>query len=257
MNYFIEGLQGSGKSTAVRMLTEKHSGLTPVTEGEHSPVELAWCAYVNEKQYRDILDRYAAIRSQIEEKTFAEGDMRVVCYTKIQTDVEGFYKDLEQYEIYNGRTAFDRFKNIVLGRYNACTADNMVFECSLFQNTVEDMILYRQFSDEQIIDFYRSVRDALSGMEYKIVYIEAENVADNINTIRRERSDENGNELWFPMMMEYLRSCPYARSHDLTGFDGLVQHLEHRQRLELRICRELFADKTVILRSKKYTDIDI
>ena len=52
MNYFIEGLQGSGKSTLVRRLAEKKAGYAVVREGDYSPVELAWCAYVDEDKYK-------------------------------------------------------------------------------------------------------------------------------------------------------------------------------------------------------------
>ena len=45
MNFFVEGLQGSGKSTLVQKLADMNPGYTAVREGEYSPVELSWCAY--------------------------------------------------------------------------------------------------------------------------------------------------------------------------------------------------------------------
>ena len=63
MNYFIEGLQGSGKSTLVRKLSELHPDHSAICEGDYSPVELAWCAYVDEAKYQEILEKYTAIRS--------------------------------------------------------------------------------------------------------------------------------------------------------------------------------------------------
>ena len=57
MNYFVEGLQGSGKSTLVQRLSENLKGYRVFREGEYSPVELAWCTYMTEGQYRDILTR--------------------------------------------------------------------------------------------------------------------------------------------------------------------------------------------------------
>ena len=55
MNYFVEGLQGSGKSTLVQKLSQLNPGYTAVREGEYSPVELSWCAYVDAGQYDRIL----------------------------------------------------------------------------------------------------------------------------------------------------------------------------------------------------------
>ena len=42
MNFFAEGLQGSGKTTLVRKLSELYPALQAVEEGDYSPVELAW-----------------------------------------------------------------------------------------------------------------------------------------------------------------------------------------------------------------------
>lgn len=43
LNYFIEGLQGAGKSTLVQKFSERLPGYTVFREGDYSPVELTWC----------------------------------------------------------------------------------------------------------------------------------------------------------------------------------------------------------------------
>ena len=254
MNYFVEGLQGSGKSTMTHKLLENIAGSTVFMEGDYSPVELAWCAYVDEKKYEEILKKYSVIRDLIEAKTVAENKKRIICYTKIKSDIPGFYEDLEQYEIYNGRTSLDEFRTIILERYKNWSGDNMIFECSLFQNTVEDMIMFRCASDDEIISFYRQIADVLSGKNYHIVYLKTKDFKDNLNVIRKERSDEFGNELWFPVMCRYFNESPYAKRNGLNGEEDLIRHFQHRQELELRICREVFSGKHTILESKKYTD---
>ena len=233
MNFFVEGLQGSGKSTMVRKLSEFNPDYTAVREGEYSPVELSWCAYVNGDQYKEILNRYPGLRSEIEKKTYSEGNRKIICYTKIATD------------------------NRVLERYRKWVSDQMIFECSLFQNTVEDMILFRQMSDEEIIAFYRLVREALNGKEYRIIYLKTDDIRANLNIIRKERSDASGNELWYPMMLGFFNDCPYSKARGLEGDDDLIDHFRYRQDLELRVCEEIFPDKRIILRSKDYTDESI
>ena len=254
MNYFIEGLQGSGKSTLVEKLSKRYPDSTVFREGDYSPVELAWCARVTKKGYAEILDKYDSIRALIEEKSYAEGNHIVICYTKVITDIPGFHKDLEQYEIYNGRLPFDEFKRIVFDRYRNWNGDDMVFECSLFQNIVEDMILYRNASDREILDFYEELAYIIRDKAFRIFYLKTENIANNIGVIRKERSDDKGNEMWFPLMMKYFDESPYAKSRGVSGEEELYQHFSHRQDLELRICKELFPDKVKVLKSKGYSD---
>lgn len=257
MNYFVEGLQGSGKSTFVEKLFEKHPECTLIREGDYSPIELAWCAYLNGKQYEEILEKYPDLNSQIKKKTYCEDDHRIVCYTKIRSENRDFYRDLEQYEIYNGRIPLDRFEEIVMNRYRKWNTEDMIFECSLFQNIVEDMILFHNLSDEQIMDFYYQVKKALYEKTYRIIYLRSDNIEGNICKIRKERIDEHGNEVWFELMMEYFGQCPYAKENGCKGESDLIAHLKHRQDLELRICKEIFPECSVILKSKDYSEEDI
>ncbi len=257
MNYFIEGLQGSGKSTLIDRIAEKYPDWSVFREGDYSPVELAWCAYVTEEEYRSVLDKYRGIRTLIEEKSHAENDHRIICYTQVITDIPGFHKDLEQYEVYNGRRSFGDFKEIVFSRYKCWNGNNMIFECALFQNIIEDMILYRNASDQEIMEFYTELREILRERDFRILYLETDDIADSIGVIRKERSDDKGNEMWFPLMLEYFDRSPYAMKRGISGEEELLKHLAHRQELELQICREIFPDKVSVLRSKKYTDKDI
>ena len=43
-------------------------------------------------------------------------------------------------------------------------------------------------------------------------------------------------------------------SQDLYGEECLLSHLQHRQELELKICREVFPGHFTVLPSKKYSD---
>ncbi len=54
MNYFVEGLQESGKSKLVKKLYDIHPEYRAFHEGDYSPVELAWCAYVSGDEYENI-----------------------------------------------------------------------------------------------------------------------------------------------------------------------------------------------------------
>ena len=252
MNYFIEGIQGAGKSTLVRCLSEQLKDFQVFHEGDYSPVELAWCAYLTEKQYGEMLKKYPSLEGDISAETVEEDGRKIVCYTRVITDIMGFHKDMEQYEIYNGRMDRQAFEKIILSRYAKWNGEGQIFECSLFQNIVESQILYYEMSDDEVLDFCVRVKQALGDQNYQILYLDVENVAENLQIIRKERVDEEGNEMWFPLMMRYVEESPYGARHGLKGFAGLVAHLERRRNLELRLLQEVFAEHAVILKSKAY-----
>ena len=252
MNYFIEGIQGAGKSTLVRCLSEQLKDFQVFHEGDYSPVELAWCAYLTEKQYGEMLKKYPSLEGDISAETVEEDGRKIVCYTRVITDIMGFHKDMEQYEIYNGRMDRQAFEKIILSRYAKWNGEGQIFECSLFQNIVESQILYYEMSDDEVLDFCVRVKQALGDQNYQILYLDVENVAENLQIIRKERVDEEGNEMWFPLMMRYVEESPYGVRHGLKGFEGLLVHLARRRKLELRLLQEVFAEHAVILQSKAY-----
>lgn len=67
-NFFIEGLQGAGKSTLVQKLSGELKDYTVFREGDYSPVELAWCAYTTKEQYHKLLTEYPSLQAEIQEK---------------------------------------------------------------------------------------------------------------------------------------------------------------------------------------------
>lgn len=256
-NYFIEGLQGAGKSTFVQRLSEYLSDYQVYHEGDYSPVELAWCAYATEEQYRRVLSDYPSIGEEIRAKTVTEGDRRIICYTQILTDIPDFHKDLEKYEIYNGNLDKESFENVISGRFRKWDNEGQIFECSIFQNIIENQMLYLMLADDEILDFYGRLKDILSGKQYRIIYLDVEDIRGGIDIIRKERSDENGNQLWFPLMIKYLQESPYGKEHKLSGMDGLLVHLERRKALEHKIIDKFFKEKTIMIKAKKYKINDI
>lgn len=251
-NYFIEGLQGAGKTTLVRNISSMLPDCKVFHEGDYSPVELAWCAYVTKEQYDGIITEYPSLGEEIRQKTFYEGERLVICYTQILTDIPAFHKNLEKFEIYNGNLDKNTFEKVVLERYGKWNGENQIFECSFFQNIIENQMLYLMMTDGEILDFYKRLKDVLAKKTYRIIYLDVEDIRGAVDVIRKERSDDNGNELWFPMMSAFVETSPYGRKHGLTGLEGLLAHMERRKALERRIIDEVFAENTTVLKSKNY-----
>ena len=145
----------------------------------------------------------------------------------------------------------------ILTRLANWNTDGNIFECSLFQNIVEDMILFQNASDAEIIAFYREIKKVMGRRDYHIAYLLSEDIRSNIDVIKKERSDDQGRETWFPLMLGYFNESPYAKKNGLSGDADMLKHFSHRQELELTICKEVFPGKYTLLKSKGYKDEDI
>lgn len=251
-NVFIEGIQGTGKSTLENELAKRLPAYKVYREGDLSPVELAWCSYMSEEQYNETLARFSCFEKEIQSHMMPEGDKRIVAYTRILTDMPEFYRHMENYEIYNGRVSFEYFRKIIFERYDKFNTVGNIFECSLFQNAVECMMLYYEMNDESIMEFYRDLYYIIRDKNPVLIYLEAMDVKEGILQIKRERSGPDGREVWFPLVMNYLRTSPYGRRHGCGSFDDLIAHLERRKRLELRIIQEIMESFALQVHAKNY-----
>ena len=250
---FIEGLQGSGKSTLLRNLSQKYPEYKAYYEGDISPVELAWCSYMTKEQYEKALQKYPHVEQEIRQWTKQEGDRYIVAYTRILADMREFYEWMESFEIYNARIPFEQFRDIIMNRYRALEPDSRnLFECSFFQNSMEDMMLYYQIPEREIVDFYREAYEVLKPKGFQMLYLKSGNIRENILQIKRERSDENGVELWYPLMLKYLQESPYGKVHGFEGLDDMVAHFERRIALEEKTIAEVLKEDCTVLKAKGY-----
>lgn len=251
-NIFIEGIQGMGKSTLLQALAVKYPNLKVCREGDYSPVELAWCTWMTEEEYQGALARYPTMEAEIRANTFREGGRHIVTYTKILTDIPGFHKDLERYEVYCGRVSREMLEQTVLSRYRRFNGRGYLFECAFFQNVVEDLILFHRCSDEEILAFYHKLYQAVRKEDFLLLYLSSDMIEENIRAIRRERADDQGKELWYPMMLRYFAESPYGKAHGCGSFEDLAAHLRHRQQVEMRIIKEVLGNRAAILPSKQW-----
>lgn len=251
-NIFIEGMQGSGKTTLLEALSQKLQGYRTYREGDISPVELAWCGYLTKEQYEQVLHKFPELSSAVRAHTKEEGELRIVAYTRIRTENVDFYQHMEQFEIYNGRRAFEEFRDIIFRRYGAFRGEGNLFECSFFQNILDDMLLFYQLEEDAIIAFYRKLFSQVEREKFCLVYLDSENYGENLEQIRKERVDETGKEVWYELMLHYLRQSPYGKSCPDSDDACLMAYFDRRRRVEKRIISEVLEGYCVVVEAKKY-----
>lgn len=251
-NIFIEGIQGMGKSTLFNHISSTIPEFHICREGDYSPIELAWCTWMTKEEYELLLKQYEPLHNEIIKNTVQENNHFIVSYTKIITDIPNFHKEAEKFEIYNGRKSLQDFKNIIFSRYKNFTKNGYLFECSFFQNIIEDLILFHQLADDKIIEFYHELYKNIDKEQFLLLYLYNDNIEETIKIIKKERCDNHGNEVWYSLMSEYLIHSPYGKKHGYSTFEDMAAHFRHRQQLELRIIKEMIGENAIILPAKNW-----
>ncbi len=250
MNIFVEGLQGTGKSTLLGRLSECFPDLPAYREGDVCPVELAWCAYLTEGRFADAKSAYPEFAQEMELLSVREGGYVILPYTRVKGN-RAFFADMEHHEIYNGRIPLEQFRAIILRRYAAHHGSGL-FECALMQNIVETLLLYYCEDEDRILDFYRQIWACMKGKDAAVLYLDANDIARNMDQARKERVDNAGHEIWFAMLMDFFREAPLSKRNGWTTGDDLAAYMHMRQCVERRILKEIVGDSAIILPEKQY-----
>ncbi|HKM34439.1 MAG TPA: hypothetical protein VJY54_06825 [Lachnospiraceae bacterium] len=117
-------------------------------------------------------------------------------------------------------------------------------------------MLFAEYSDEQILDFYKKLIANISD-DFLVIRLISTDIENCITQIKEERINEQGEEVWYHLMMNYLNQSPYGKSHNYHNFDDLLLHFNRRISIEKRISNELLHKRCIDVESKKYQLEDI
>ncbi|WP_343249439.1 hypothetical protein [Diplocloster hominis] len=164
---------------------------------------------------------------------------------------------MEKYEIYGGRKNPLEFKSIVMQRIHDFRSCGNLFEYSFFQNIMEELMLFAMYSEQQIEEFYKEIISMLDMPKFKLVRMIPRDIENCIKNIRAERVNEQGEEVWYPLLMSYLSSSNYGKKHGVSNFDDIITHFKRRMELENRVIRLMPEGCCIHVESKNYEITDI
>lgn len=255
----VEGIPGSGKSTIANKIKDylgsKGIKTKLFNEGDLHPVDLAWSAYITLDEYQELLKNNQEYEEVIKDNTKLEEGYAIVAYTKLGIS-PGEYKLMkyfEQHEVYDAKVSLDTFKKIHIKRWeqfakNAEDDEVVIFECSYLQNHVNELMGYHNKDVNYITEYMIDLIKIVGSLNPRLIYLFQPNVYETIDRVARERvsSDKSKWEDWIDLVIRYVENSQYGKSHNLSGFKGVIEFFETRKKIELAVIDKLSVDKAII-----------
>lgn len=238
-------MPGSGKSATARFVTDflAESGTNTSCFDENDmnhPADYAFHAFMKEDQIK--------LLSPEEQKQLnSEGTKKlsglIIPLTKISVSLFG---KVIPYKIYDNLDWITE-KPVMLERWQSFAKKALlrskayVFTNCVLQNPVSEMMMRFDFPYADMMDYIYTIYKLTSQMNPIIIYIKCTDIKAHI-----EAEAQTRNASWLSSVIDYHTSQGYGKRNGLKGFDGYINCLEARQRIELKILNELPVEKLIL-----------
>lgn len=262
----VEGINGAGKSTFVEYLVNNLPSsqriITHRGTGIH-PVDLLRVALYSPYEYEEMLrecerllpaEDYDKVMGRLRQYTVEERGMLLLPYLKVYEGCPAAAElctKARRKELYDGNSTFAvysewigsrwaDFPRLAEAKWPQC---KHVFEAVTFQYPIMELLGFYQMSPREIIAYIDSLIEKVAPMNPVLFYMEVPSVEAAIDCAARSRVR------WLKRYGEWLSTTPYARSHCLSGIDGIVRFCEARYDIEHEILEHISIKKTIIYRT--------
>jgi len=241
----IEGMPGSGKSAAIRVIEEflAESGANVSYYDEDAlnhPADFSLHAFMREEQIR-------ALTPDEQRQLYSEGDKKltglVIPLTKVSVSL---FSKIIPCKIYDNLD-WESEKPILLEKWQSFAKKAMmksriyVFNSGILKNPINEMMMRFDFGYPVIWEFFFGIFREIAALNPVIIYLKCTDIKARVEEAARRR-----NASWLNNAVEYHTSQGYGKRNGMSGLDGYVDCLEARQRIELKIINELPVEKLIL-----------
>ncbi|MBE0671020.1 MAG: hypothetical protein IH588_10560 [Anaerolineales bacterium] len=211
-------------------------------------------ARLSDSEYQDLLARHSELTEIVQEHASIRGDDYLLKYRKLQNLYlekmkQSLIDELSRFDVYDGlpmdeycRLALDRWQDFCESAKDS--GEVTLMECCYLQNPLTVM-LARHDADQQIA---RQHIEKLTAVIYElnplVIYLQPRDVTAALQHVRSERPKE-----WVEFVTWYLTGQEYGKAHHLSGYEGVIQFYEMRQKLETEVLHGLPIQQLVVKHS--------
>jgi hypothetical protein len=266
----LEGIPGSGKSTAGAMLQtfldEAGYRVRFWREGDFdNPADFEGVACLGRHQYQRLISHHPELVELFEEQLVVRGEDHLIKYRKLQElhseqIPARLIVELSSYDVYDGlpvgeycRLALDRWQDFVA---SAQASDEItILECVYLQNPLTVMLARHNVNPSLAREHLSKLTRIVGPLTPLVLYLKPRDVRAALLHVRAERPRE-----WAEFVTWYLTGQEYGKAHNLQGYEGVIQFYEMRQKLEVDLLQDLPIRSLVIEHGGKewehhYTEI--
>lgn len=251
----VEGLPGSGKSTAAKiihnLIQSKGIDVQLFSEGDYNhPADFDGVAFFNRKEFCELQENYLSDEDILDRIKLEESDGFLIPYRKAIEEQqilfsEQILNDITKRDIYE--LSLDIHTELIIKRWkefvDSCiNIDKVViFECCFIQNPITVTMIRDGASKEVSKNYVNRLAELIKPLDPILIYVEQ----DSIEQSFRKAIDERPKE-WFEGFSSYYSNQGYGLLNHLNGVDGVLKILEERRDLEKEIYGQLKMDKYII-----------
>lgn len=241
----VEGMPGSGKSEMMRFVAEilAEGGTKASCFDENDmnhPADYAFHAFMREDQIK-------SLSPQEQQQLYSEGTKRlsglIIPLPKISVSLFG---KVIPYKIYDNLDWITE-KPVMLEHWQSFAKKALmrsklyIFTNCVLQNPVSEMMMRFDFSFSEIMDYIFAIYKITAGMNPVIIYLKCTDIKAHI-----EEESKRRNSSWLNSTIDYHTSRGFGKRNGLKGLSGYINCLEARQRIELKILKELPVEKLIL-----------
>ena len=109
------------------------------------------------------------------------------------------------------------------------------------------MMLFYEKPKEEIVQFIKRLEEQIMSLCPCLFYLQQNDINETIKRITDIRTKEN----WGGRVAKLIANSPFGKTHNLTGFDGMVDFFKRRKEMDLAIINSLEMN-CILIDNEKY-----